>query len=67
VANGYSPWIFLYPPGTAYIYLPLKLLPLDLAFYAHAVVITLIGVAAGLVGARAFSLDIRVALVAALA
>jgi hypothetical protein len=67
IAHGYAPWIFLYPPGTAWLFLPLRLLPLDLAFYAHAAVITLIGVAAGLVGARAFSLDTRVALVAALA
>ena len=67
VANGYSPWIFLYPPGTAYIYLPLRLLPLAAAFWAHAAAIWLIAVAAGFVGARAFSLDTRVALVATLA
>jgi hypothetical protein len=67
IAHGYAPWIFLYPPGTAYLFLPLRLLPLDLAFYAHAAVITLIGVAAGLIGARAFSLDTRVALIASLA
>jgi hypothetical protein len=67
IAHGYAPWIFLYPPGTAYLFLPLRLLPLEIAFYAHAAAITLMGVAAGLVGARAFALDTRVALIAALA
>jgi hypothetical protein len=67
VAHGYSPWLFLYPPATAWLYLPLRLLPLAVAFWAHAATIGLIGVATGLVGARAFSLDTRVALVATLA
>jgi len=67
VAHGFTPWEFLYPPGTAWFYLPLRLLPLDIAFWAHAVVVGLIAVAGGFVGARAFDLDRRVALVATLA
>jgi len=67
VAHGFSPWIFLYPPGTAWLYLPLRLLPLAAAFWAHAATIALISVGAGFVGARAFALDTRVALVATLA
>jgi len=67
VAHGFTPWEFLYPPGTAWFYLPLRLLPLDIAFWAHAAVVGLIAVAGGFVGARAFDLDRRVALVATLA
>jgi hypothetical protein len=67
VAQGFTPFIFLYPPGTAWLYLPLRLLPLAVAFWAHAATIALIGVGAGFVGARAFALDTRVALVATLA
>jgi hypothetical protein len=67
VAHGFTPWIFLYPPGTAWLYLPLRLLPLAVAFWAHAATIALLGMGAGFVGARAFALDTRVALVATLA
>jgi hypothetical protein len=67
IAHGFSPWQFLYPPGTAWLYAPLGGLPLAAAFWVHAAVIGLIGMAAGFVGARAFGLDDRVALVATLA
>lgn len=67
IAHGFTPWIFLYPPGTAWLYAPLGGLPLAAAFWVHAAAIALIGIAAGLVGARAFGLDTRVALVATLA
>jgi len=66
-AHGLKPFEFLYPPGTAWLYSPLASLPLAAAFWVHAAVIGLIGAAAGFVGARAFSLDTRVALVMALA
>ena len=67
LAHGFKPWEFLYPPGTAWLYLPLRALPLGIAFWVNAAVIGLIGVAAGFVGARAFDLDRRVAVVAVLA
>ena len=67
LAHGFTPWEFLYPPGTAWLYLPLQGLPIAAAFWVHAAVIGLIAVAAGFVGARAFDLDPRVALVATLA
>jgi hypothetical protein len=67
VAHGLSTWDFLYPPGTAWLYAPLRELPLAAAFWVHAAVIGLIGIAAGFVGARAFDLDNRVAIVATLA
>ena len=67
VARGFKPFEFLYPPGTAWLYLPLRPLPLDVAYWVHAAAIGLIALAAGVVGARAFDLDRRVALVATLA
>ena len=67
VAHGFSAFDFLYPPGTAWLYAPLRGLPLAAAFWVHAAAIALIGVAAGFVGARAFDLDSRVAIVATLA
>ena len=67
VAHGFTPWEFLYPPGTAWLYLPLRALPIDVAFWVHAAVIGLIAVAAGVVGGLVFDLDRRVALVATLA
>jgi hypothetical protein len=67
VAHGFTPWEFLYPPGTAWLYLPLRALPIDVAFWVHAAVIGFIAVAAGVVGALAFDLDRRVAVVATLA
>lgn len=67
IAHGFSPWEFLYPPGTAWLYTPLGALPLAAAFWVHAAAMGLIGIAAGFVGARAFGLDTRVALVATLA
>ncbi|HEU6439033.1 MAG TPA: glycosyltransferase family 87 protein, partial [Terriglobales bacterium] len=67
IAHGFTPWAFLYPPGTAWLYTPLGALPLAAAFWVHAAVIGLIGIAAGFVGGRAFGLDTRVALVATLA
>jgi hypothetical protein len=67
VAHGFSPWEFLYPPGTAWLYLPLRGLSIAAAFWVNAAAIGFIAVAAGFVGARAFDLDRRVALVATLA
>jgi hypothetical protein len=68
VAHGFlTPWIFLYPPGTAWLYFPLRVLPIAAAFWAHAATIALIATGAGFMGARAFALDTRVALVATLA
>lgn len=67
IGHGLSPFTFLYPPGTAWLYWPLGALSLAAAFWVHAAAIGLIGIAAGFVGGRAFGLDARVSLVATLA
>ncbi len=67
IAHGFTPFIFLYPPGTAWLYFPLRFLPMAAAFWAHAGVMVTCGIGAGFFGARAFRLDTRVALVATLA
>lgn len=66
-SHGYPQFIFLYPPGTGWLYSPLSLFPLPVAFFVHAAVIWLIGIAIGLLAARTFELDTRVALIATLA
>lgn len=67
IANGVRPGFFAYPPGSAWLFAPFGALPLAGGFWLHAVAIGLISMAAGFVGARAFELDTRVALVATLA
>jgi hypothetical protein len=67
LARGFTPWQFLYPPGTAWLYSPLGFLPMAAAFWVHAVVIALAGAAAGFIGARTYGLDSAVGIIAALA
>ncbi|HEX7591194.1 MAG TPA: glycosyltransferase family 87 protein [Candidatus Limnocylindrales bacterium] len=67
LAHGFTPWQFLYPPGTAWLYSPLGFMPMAAAFLVHAVVIALAGAAAGFVGARTYGLDSAIGIIAALA
>jgi hypothetical protein len=67
LAHGFTPWQFLYPPGTAWLYSPLGFLPMPAAFWVHAAVIALAGGMAGFVGARTYGLDSAVGVIAALA
>jgi hypothetical protein len=60
-----SPWV--YPPGAAWLFVPFGLLPLDLSFWAHAATMLALVAASGLLGARTFGLDSRLALVLAFA
>jgi hypothetical protein len=55
-----SPWV--YPPGAAWLFAPLGLLPLDLAFWAHAFTMLALVAVCGILGARTFGLDSRLGL-----
>ncbi len=66
-ARGYFEFIFLYPPGTAWLYFPLGFLPLAAAFWIQAVAVGLMAVAIGFLASRVFDLDPRVALIGTLA
>jgi hypothetical protein len=67
LAHGFTPFQFLYPPGTAWLYSPLGFVPMAVAFWVHAAVIALAGATAGFVGARTYGLESRVGVIAALA
>src|SRR6185369_8550161 len=58
---------FPYPPAAAFALVPFALLPLDVSFWVHAVVMLLCAVAAGRLGARVFGLQHRVGILSTLA
>jgi hypothetical protein len=60
-----SSWV--YPPGAAWLFVPFGLLPLDLAFWAHAMTMLALVAASGLLGARIYGLDSRLGFVLAFA
>ena len=66
-ARGYELFPFLYPPGTAWLLAPLGWLPIAAAFWAQVAAIMAIGLASGIVAARAFDIDVRVATIATMA
>jgi hypothetical protein len=67
LAHGLPAGFFAYPPGTAWLFAPFAQLPLAAAFWIQAALMSCLVFAAGLVGARTFGLDRRVAVIAALA
>jgi len=60
-ANGtyLSPWV--YPPGVAWLFVPFGLWPLAVGFWLHAAANVVLVAASGLLGARVYGLDRRVA------
>jgi hypothetical protein len=62
---GLSAWV--YPPGSAWLFVPFGALPLAVGFWLHAAVMIGLVAAAGVLGARIYGLDRRVGLVAAFA
>jgi hypothetical protein len=66
-ANGIKPGFFVYPAGSAWLFAPFAAVPLAVGFWLHAIVMTGLVAAAGILGARVYGLDRRVGLVAAFA
>ncbi len=66
-AHGVSPGFFVYPAGSAWLFLPFAATSLTVGFWLHAIVMTGLVAAAGVLGARVYGLDRRVGLVAAFA
>jgi hypothetical protein len=66
-ANGIRPGFFVYPAGSAWLFAPFAAVPLAVGFWLHAIVMTGLVAAAGILGARVYGLDRRVGLVAAFA
>jgi hypothetical protein len=65
--HGLALAIFPYPPPAALLLVPFGALPMDIAFWLHAVVMLLCAVAAGILGGRVFGLPRSVAVLASLA
>jgi hypothetical protein len=66
-ANGVTPDLFPYTPGTAWLFAPFSVLPMAAGFWAHAVVMTVLVGVAGFLAGRTFGLQGRVGLIAAFA
>jgi hypothetical protein len=66
-ANGVTPDLFPYTPGTAWLFAPFAAFPMATGFWLHAAVMTVLVGLAGFVAARTFGLQGRVGLVAAFA
>jgi hypothetical protein len=67
LARGIKVDYFLYLPGAAWAVGPLANLPVDVAFWVYAAVLIAAACLAAAIGARAYRLDLRVALLATLA
>jgi hypothetical protein len=66
-ANGVTPDLFPYTPGTAWLFAPFALLPMAAGFWLHAAVMTALVGVAGFLAGRTFGLQGRVGLIAAYA
>lgn len=66
-AHGIKTGFFVYPAGSAWLFTPFAAMPLAFGFWLHAIVMTGLVAAAGILGARVYGLDRRVGLVAAFA
>ncbi len=58
---------WMYPPGTAWLFVPFSIWPLPVGFWLHALAMTACVAASGWLGGRIFGLDGRVALLIAFA
>ena len=67
IAHGVRPASFVYPAGSAWLFVPFATTSLAVGFWLHAIVMTGLVAAAGILGARVYGLDWRVGLVAAFA
>ena len=63
LANGVHPGFFAYPPGAAWLFAPFGVSTIEVGYWLHAAVMTGLAAVGGLVGARVYELDRRVALV----
>jgi len=67
LAHGFRAGLFAYPPGAAWLFAPLAMLPLPAAFAVHAALVAALVAASGWLGARIYGLEPRMGLVAAFA
>jgi hypothetical protein len=67
LANGVSPDLFPYTPGTAWLFAPFAAFSISVGFWLHAAVMAVLVGVAGWLGARAYGLDWRVGFVVAVA
>jgi hypothetical protein len=66
-ANGLRQGFFAYPPGAAWLFVPFSLGPLAMGFWLNALAAVGLTGASGLLGARVYGLDRRIAVVVAFA
>ena len=66
-ANGIRQGFFAYPPGAAWLFVPLAVWPLAVGFWLNALAAAALVGASGILGARIYGLDRRIGVVAAFA
>jgi hypothetical protein len=62
-ANGVTVGFFAYPPGAAWLFVPFGMTSLAVGYWLHALAMTLLAAAGGILGAQVYGLDRRVGLI----